>query len=139
MAQYKIGHWTKSTLDTLEFVEKKELEGIFPRAKDFSNRTMINWIYILKDGGYVNNGNGFHLSDSGKELLKELRENKGTLDRRGRKSKKKRERRHEIIQTPSKNNNFNTQRTIEILQQLKDLKNEVGGKEKLINLIKFIE
>lgn len=90
---YQIGYWTKGTLRTLELIADKNNSGHKPKPVDLINGTLINWAYILKKGGYLTNGDGFALSDSGKQLLEELRKHP-PIDRRGRSRSKFKQRKN---------------------------------------------
>jgi len=69
---YSVGNWTQGALKTLQFINNENLKGKNPKIKDFPSGTYINWVYVLKKGGYVQNGDGFALIEQGKALLKEL-------------------------------------------------------------------
>ncbi|MFH1053846.1 MAG: hypothetical protein V1740_05520 [Candidatus Woesearchaeota archaeon] len=84
---YQMGHWTKGTLSTLEFIENQNIQNIKPRAKDMPTGTLRNWAYVLKKGDYLKNGDGFVLTEKGKDLLRVLsrnppRERRGKIKKR---------------------------------------------------------
>ena len=104
---YEINHWTKATLELLEFLEEKEHKGEKVTMKDFPSRTLINWFYPLRKGGYIED-TGTNLTPIGKELLQNLRANK-PFGRRGRRARTrikitekntKKEQRSDIIHNP---------------------------------------
>lgn len=80
---YKIGYWTQSTLKTLEYVKQKNASGLKLKATEFENGTLKNWAYVLANGGYLKNDNGFILTQLGEQLLSELQRDPPP-DRRGR-------------------------------------------------------
>lgn len=80
---YKIGKWTTSTIDVLKFIDDKNKVNINPRAKDLPSGTYRNWVYPLKDAGYVEDKEGFVLTERGKSLLANLIANP-PVSRRGR-------------------------------------------------------
>ena len=71
---YKIGHWTNSAIETLEYLKLENDKDSSPKLKDLPKATFKNWIYPLKDGGYLINGNGFRLTEKGVSLLNSLRQ-----------------------------------------------------------------
>ncbi len=82
---YKIGEWTKSALQTLIFIRDRNTAGVKPRFGDFPSGTFRNWLYPLKNAGYLSvENNGFFLTEKGTALLNQLIHNPPT-DRRGRK------------------------------------------------------
>ncbi len=80
---YTIGKWTPATLNTLRFINEAERKNEKIKLKNFPSRTYINWLYPLKEAGYVKNGDGFSLTTEGKKLLEELEDNP-PKDKRGR-------------------------------------------------------
>ena len=75
---YKIGHWTNSVTETLEYLKLENDKGNSPKLKDLPRATFKNWIYPLKDSGYVINGDGFRLTEKGISLLNSLKQNPPT-------------------------------------------------------------
>jgi len=69
---YKIGKWTASTVEVLKFIDDKNKVSINPRLKDLQSGTFRNWIYPLKEAGYVEDKDGFILTERGKSLLANL-------------------------------------------------------------------
>lgn len=98
---YEINHWTKATLELLEFLEGKERTNEKVTMKDFPSRTLINWFYPLRKGGYIEE-EGSKLTKIGRELLEQLRANR-PLGRRGRRTKLNERVQHK--QQPEENNN----------------------------------
>lgn len=82
---YDIGNWTTSTLKTLRFIKEQNDINKLPKLKDLPSGTYRNWVYPLKNGGYLQNGKGFSLTLKGLELLEQLTKNP-PKDRRGRRS-----------------------------------------------------
>lgn len=82
---YELNHWTKATLEVLEFLDGKERSGEKVTTKDFPSRTLINWFYPLRKGGYIEE-KGTNLTKMGRELLEQLKVNKPS-GRRGRRTK----------------------------------------------------
>ncbi len=72
MASYELNKWTQSTLATLRHIHEQNQKGIKTEAKDLASGTWRNWAYALIKGGYLKNENGFHLSNTGNELLTKL-------------------------------------------------------------------
>lgn len=69
--------------ETLEFIKAQNDNNKRPKLKDLPSGTYRNWVYPLKNGYYLENGNGFCLTSEGIKLLEELRKNP-PKDRRGR-------------------------------------------------------
>jgi len=90
---YIAGKWTPKTLETLNYIEAENNKGIRPKPKDLESGTIRNWAYVLKNSGHLENGKGFLLTEKGKILLQELRENPPEGRRRkvliGKKGRKK--------------------------------------------------
>jgi len=85
---YEMNKWTTTTLETLKFIKEKNDQGIHPSTKELINGTMINWAYVLKKAGYLQNSDGFFLTDTGIKLLEELSLNP-PQERRGKRKKHK--------------------------------------------------
>ena len=82
MSAYKEGNWTNSTLETLKFLFDENNAGRKPKLKDMKSGTRINWTWVFKQGGYVQNEDGYFLTEKGKQLLNNLLTNP-PQDRRG--------------------------------------------------------
>ena len=80
---YTVGNWTKSVLKTLKFIDEQMKIGKKLKIKEFPSGTLRNWIYPLKNAGYITE-DGFELTTKGKELLQQLLANPPS-DRRGKK------------------------------------------------------
>ena len=83
MAGYQVGNWTNSTLETLKFISDENKAGRKPKLRDMKSGTYRNWSWVLKQGGYAIDDNGYSLNEKGQELFKFLLSNP-PKDRRGR-------------------------------------------------------
>lgn len=81
---YAVGIWTPSTLKTLLYLKEKNDIGQKLKLQNIPSGTIKNWLYALKQGGYVVDSDGYKLNERGVALLEELKKNP-PLDRRGRK------------------------------------------------------
>ena len=82
MNSYRIGNWTKSTAVTLKFISDENNAGRKPKLRDMKSGTDKNWSWVLKQGAYVIDENGYSLTEKGQELLNSLLSNP-PQDRRG--------------------------------------------------------
>jgi len=105
MSAYKIGQWTKSTLEALNYLVKQNLENKYPtitdiKKSDLLNKgTIINWVYLLKrsEAGFIKDENGLKLTDKGYNLFETLR-NSPPSDRRKGIGRRKRKNKVKIIE-----------------------------------------
>ena len=106
MTSYKMGNWTKSTLNTLSYIVKQNLDGKKPSIDDIrtsnapNKGTIINWIYVLKrpEAGFISDEDGLQLTNKGYGLFEELKKNP-PLDRRTMTIKKIRKNRSKVVNT----------------------------------------
>jgi len=124
---YKLGHWKKSTLRTLERVRQENDD--FRRnlqASILKNGSMAKWLTILKEGEYLDNGDGYKLNDKGRQLLQELRETI-SLKKKSKQEKTALNITHNKIQ-----NGF----VLKIQGEGLDIENKINGsQEKIINAL----
>lgn len=82
MAGYQVGNWTKSTVEALKFISDENKAGRRPKLKHMKSGTYKNWAWVLKQGGYAIDENGYFLNEKGQELLNNLLKDP-PKDRRG--------------------------------------------------------
>src|SRR3989344_5248859 len=84
---YRIGEWKRSTLITLERLKEQNDKNNRPSAGFFRNGAIAHWLSLLKESGYIDNGDGYKINDKGITLLEQLRANPPSNKRKRRSDK----------------------------------------------------